>query len=112
MAEVVVTREDPSGWEEILHDPEVRAYLEAKAAEFVGVAEGIFAASSKHEDTPPVLYPASFFIDQTSDGVRVGNNDRTAEWVEFGAHADGKTPVLRYRVLGRTLDVLESREPP
>lgn len=109
MAEVVVTREDPSGWEEILNGPEVRAHLEAKGHEFVEVAEGIFAASSKHEDTPPVLYPASFFVDQTADGIRVGNNDRTAEWVEFGAHAGGKTEVLKYRVLGRTLDVLESR---
>lgn len=112
MADVVVTREDPTGWEEILNGPEARAYLEAKGAEFISVAEDLFAVSSKHEDTPPVLYPASFFVEQTSDGVRVGNNDRTAEWVEFGAHADGKTPVLRYRILGRTLDVLESREPP
>lgn len=109
MATEVVTREDPSGWDYILNDAEVRAYLEAKGHEFIEVAQGIFAASSKREDTPPVLYPDSFFVDQTASGVRVGNNDRTAEWVEFGAHAGGKTAVLRYRVLGRTLDVLESR---
>lgn len=35
--------------------------------------------------------------------ARVINTDFKAGWVEFGAHAGGKTAVLRYRVLGRAL---------
>jgi hypothetical protein len=37
------------------------------------------------------------------------NDDRQAFWVEVGAHAGGKTLILKYRCFGRAVDILRSR---
>jgi len=105
-------KEDRTGELEILNGPRMIAALEAKAQEGIDISKGLFAADSKHEDTPPEFYLDSFGtrLSESPEGVpvvTVYNDDRTAEWVEYGAHAGGETPVLKYRILGRTLDILE-----
>lgn len=107
-------KEDHTGVLEILNGAPMVAALTAKGHEGNEISRGIFDARSKHEDTPPVEYPDSFGVRNARNGdlpsVEVFNDDRTAEWVEFGAHpGGGDTAVLKYRVLGLTLDALEAR---
>jgi len=92
---------------------EVHLALTLLGHEMIEIAKGIFDASSKHdpEDLAP-HYNESWEIKHVYRrlvrGIQVYNSDSTAEWVEFGSHAGGKTRVLRYRVMGRAADVLES----
>lgn len=98
----------------LMNSKEVRALLFVLGHEFIVIAKGIYEISSKHdpEDLTP-HYNESWGLKEVHDylvrGIRIENTDATAEWVEFGAHAGGKTRVLRYRVMGRTADVLEAR---
>lgn len=96
---------------EIQNSPGMIAALTAKGHEGIAISKSLFAAESKHESTPPVEYEDSFGVRITHGEVptaEVYNDDRTAEWVEFGAHpGGGQTEVLKYRILGRTLDILE-----
>jgi hypothetical protein len=105
--------DNPGAVEIMLNKPELQAILHVKAEEFVTIARGIFEGHSQHDPFPPVYYSTSFKVRGVRDGlvrgVRILNSDPTAVWVEFGAHAGGKTPVLRYRVFGRTADILEAR---
>lgn len=104
-------KDNETGQSRILNSQAVQFLLEAKGHEAIFVAQSIFEASSRHEDTPPVFYNRSFKLRHVRraliKAVQVVNDDRTAEWVEFGAHAGGETPVLKYRILGRTFDALE-----
>jgi hypothetical protein len=97
----------------ILNAPRVQLSLHKLGHDMIEVAQLIYEASSKHdaEDLTPD-YNESFSVEEIGTavkGIRVVNNDRTAEWVEFGAHAGGKTAVLKYRVLGRAADVMEAK---
>jgi len=82
--------------------------LDEKAEEFIAVAEGVYEAQTRHSGKPPILYEESFFFRRSKRfGVQsrlVGNSDPEAVYVEFGLNAGGKT--YRYRVLGKTLDIL------
>lgn len=108
-------QDNETGQLEILNGPRCQVALRALGEEFIEVAKGIYNASSKHEDTAPVFYNEHFGIRELHHllvlGIEIYNDDPTAEWVEFGSHAgeDHSTRVLRYRVFGRTADVLEAR---
>lgn len=106
-------QDDYPGYNVLLNSPLVQFRLEALGEEFIQVAKGVFQAHDKGEDTLPVTYNNSFGIRHVHrlliEAIQVYNDDPTAEWVEFGAHAGGKTRVLRYRVFGRTADILEAR---
>lgn len=104
-------KDNADGQLKILNSEPVQLLLEVKGKTAIIVAKSIFAGMSRHESTPPSLYPEHFGIRKTRralvKAIQVYNDDRTAEWVEFGAHAGGTTPVLKYRIFGRTFDVLE-----
>lgn len=108
-------QDNATGQLEILNGPRCQIALRELGEEFIRVAKGIFDASSKHEDTLPTLYNESFGIREIHhllvEAIEIYNDDPTAEWVEFGSHAgeDHQTRVLRYRVFGRTADILEAR---
>lgn len=117
MPQVLVTwKSDDAGWQRLINSQKVQAFVETASLVMIEIAKGLFQERSKHESEPPVLYYYSFKIRRTrriANGLlvkarEVANTDRTAEWVEFGAHAGGTTPVLRYRIFGRTLDVMEA----
>lgn len=121
MAKVVTTwKEDMPGWAAAMRTAGVTAELKFQAEKFKAIAIGVFQAQSKHEEEPPAFYTSSFVIKRVFrplDGVdnlpgyayQVGNTDPIANLVEFGAHpgGDATTRVLRYRVFGRTLDIME-----
>lgn len=101
----------------ILRGPKMAAYLDAKAETALAAAKAEFEIRRKHLDRHVPDYEHSFFIKKrdriNGDGDvvpsrKIGNSSRRWYWVEFGAHAGGKTPVLHYRILGLTLNVLES----
>ena len=99
--------------EKLLNSAGLQFALHAKGHEFIQIAQAIFNAESVHdpEDLTPT-YNESWEIRDIHrllvKAIQVWNTDPTAEWVEFGAHAGGKTRVLRYRVMGRTADILEA----
>lgn len=105
-------RDNETGQNLIMNGPLTQIALRAVGEEFVNRAIELFAASSKGDDMAPILYPDHFGIREVHHGlveaIEVYNDDPTAEWVEFGAHAGGKTRVLRYRILGRTADAMEA----
>lgn len=93
-------------------------HLTVKAEEAIAVAKGLYETRSHHLDRHVPDYQHSFFIKRgttvTASGDivpsrQIGNSSGRWWWVEFGAHAGGKTPVLHYRILGLTMDVLASR---
>lgn len=96
----------------LVNSQEMAVLLNLTGQHFIETARAVFFSFSKHEDTPPIEYPNSFKLKRVRQGlirgVRISNTDPTAEWVEFGAHAGGTTPVLKYRVFGRTADILEA----
>lgn len=107
-------KDDPVKMNLMLNDPDPQALLQLTGEEMITVCIALYEGSTKND--PEDLskdYPRSFSLKETSHdlirAIRVNNSDYTAEWVEFGAHAGGKTRILGYRVMGRAADVLESR---
>lgn len=121
MASYTRTKENPEGWGQYLRTQAFTAHLRSKADEFVDIAKGEFWTRQQNEEEPPVFYMQSFYVrripwraegagpePQPAYAYRVGNLDDIASLVEFGAHAgeDHQTPVLGYRVFGRTMDIM------
>lgn len=108
-------RDNAYGQNLIMNGPLTQLALRALGEEFISVAKGVFDIHSKHQSDPPILYNNSFGIREVHrllvEAIQVYNDDPTAEWVEFGSHAgeDHQTRILRYRVFGRTADILEAR---
>lgn len=80
--------------------------LRKKAFEVRNAAKEIYLADRvlpDHND-----YLNSFEVYRSGNSYIVYNGDHTAFWVEFGAHAGGKTAVLGYAPLRRAVDVIAS----
>lgn len=97
--------------------PGYRAFALAKANELKEAAEQVFKMSQRSDnedresETTPPKYLQSWNITVDADGVVwLINEDPAAAWVEFGARAGGRTPVLKYRPLGRALEIVANRE--
>lgn len=97
--------------------PKMDALLDRKAEIALEAAKTIYESRSHHDDRHEPEYRDSFFtrkrrtLDKRGrpvNGRQIGNRSKRWYWVEFGAHAGGKTPVLHYRPLGLALDVLSS----
>jgi len=106
----VVWKSDEAGWLRLINSDGISAFTMLKAAEINKQAAAVFEANSKHDSEAPVFYLQSFHLRRSrKDGIRgweAYNDDPTAEWVEFGAHAGGKTPVLKYRCYGIAMDIM------
>lgn len=99
---------------------QLQALTKRKAEQVCDVARDIFNASQRGDnelrtsETTPPKYVFSFqvvFV-PTPVGWRweARNDDPGAVFVEYGAHAGGETAVLRYRPLGRALDIVAALE--
>ena|SRR6478609_4702319 len=53
-------------------------------------------------------YAKSFEVYRSGYSYIITNTDNTAFWVEFGAHAGGKTAVLGYAPLRTAVDIISS----
>lgn len=99
-----------SAIDKILILPQAQAVLARKAREINNEARQWFVLLSRGESQPPIFYVSSFKVRRVFNGRRfvwqAYNDDPTALWVEFGAHAGGKTPILRYRPYGKALESL------
>lgn len=60
--------------------------------------------------TSPPRYVESFVIRKVKLNFRLVNKDPGANWVEWGAHAGGVTPILKYAPMRTALDRLEAQE--
>lgn len=99
-------------------DPRAAALVRRKAIEVVEAAKAVFDISQRwdnesetSQNTPP-KYRESFYVERMNQpGVvyHAGNSDPGWNMVEYGAHAGGKTFVLRYRPLARGLDIVAAR---
>jgi hypothetical protein len=105
--------DDPDFELKFLNSAGVQEGLHKLGEEFIAVAQIVYEGSTKDDPDAPPRYNESFSIkDVHRDlllAIQVYNSDVTAEWVEFGAHAGGKTAVLKYRVLGHAADIMEAR---
>lgn len=61
-------------------------------------------------ETSPPRYVEVFVLRKIGLNYRLVNRDPGANWVEWGAHAGGVTPVLKYAPMRTALDRLESEE--
>jgi len=108
-------RDNETGELEMLNSPRVQAAVQLKGEQFINIARDVFAVHSRHDSEPPILYPLSFTLESALKGavrsVEVWNRDPLTALVEFGSFAGEQhtTPVLKYRVFGRTSDILEAR---
>lgn len=111
----------PGAFRKILDtSPQLDGMLHARALEILEEAKRIFNIQQRHDnewrtsETTPPKYIQSFRLRRVRNlragpGYRVINDDPGALWVEFGAHAGGKTFVLKYRPLGRALTIVGGR---
>lgn len=60
--------------------------------------------------TSPPKYVESFVIRKVGFNHRLVNRDPGANWVEWGAHAGGVAPILKYAPMRTALDRLEAEE--
>lgn len=109
----------PGAFDRIINtSPRADALVKSKAEAVIKAAIGIFDAQQKlgneldlSENSPP-RYRQSFRLQKTRRKARLAwqavNVDPGWNLVEYGAHAGGKTFVLRYRPLGRGLDAVAS----
>lgn len=96
--------------------PDYRVYVERVANEIENEAQRVFRArenktnQGRTSETTPPKYLESFTTEWRGQTLFLINEDPAANWVEFGAHAGGKTPVLKYRPLGTALEIVANRE--
>lgn len=100
-------------------DPRVSELCRLRAEEIIEAAKGVFIQRSRWDnefdtsETTPPKYLESFNLRKVRKAAsfawRVVNEDPGGLWVEYGAHAGGKTFVLRYRPMGRGLDIVAAR---
>jgi len=110
---VVRWHSDDAGWLRLMNSQGVQSYVTVVGHEMIVVAKGVFSSRAQGDSEPPVFYYDSFGIRHVrflgKRGIEVFNSDRTAEWVEFGAHAGGETRILKYRVFGLAMDIMAAR---
>lgn len=88
------------------------SYAVSRAEALKDAAEAVFKAQEethnqgRTSETTPPKYLRSWKIEREGDDVFLTNEDPAAMWVEFGAHAGGETPVLRYKPLTRALEIV------
>ena len=111
-AVVVAWHSIDSGWLKVMNSPRAQAEVYARALEMNTLAGSVFISRSHHDSQPPEIYLKSFGVRRIrflgKKGWEAYNHDRTAEWVEFGAHAGGKTPILKYRCYGVAMDIMNA----
>src|SRR5690554_2228926 len=94
--------------------PSYDAYARAKAIELRDTAIMVFNTQQvrfnefRTSETTPPKYVTAWEIKREGAVHYLINTDRSAMWVEFGAHAGGETPVLRYKPLTRALDIVSA----
>ena len=111
-----LTVHDSALWRIIETDPRCSALCKRRAEEIIDAAKSVFIASQRLDnewrlsETTPPKYLASFKLRKIQRirgfAWRASNDDPGWHFVEFGAHAGGKTFVLRYRPLARGLDIV------
>lgn len=91
----------------IANSPRAQAFLAYQADRINDEALRWYLVQQKGQATAPTFYVKSFKIRRIRRGAiaawQAYNDDPTALWVEFGAHAGGKTPVLKYRPYGKAI---------
>lgn len=111
------TRRPGIGHEILARSPEAERYAYRIARRIKDDAMAIFEIHNRKDNewrvskvTPP-KYISSFRMEwhRSTLTYRVSNVDPGWKWVEYGAHAGGKTFILRYRPLGRALDLAAVR---
>lgn len=105
---MAVIKIDKKKLEAMLYEQDALNLTRKKAAEILAAAKEIYLAHRvlpDHND-----YLDSFQIVKRGKNFLVTNSDDTAFWVEFGAHADGKTAILGYAPLRRAIDVVASSQ--
>ena len=99
---------DKTKFDAMLDNPECTRNTENVGEDIADLAQGIYLADRvlpSHND-----YATSFVVYMEGRKALVGNTDDTSFWVEFGAHAGGKTPVLGYAPLRRAVDAAAAGE--
>lgn len=107
-------KDDANADLKLLNHPDLYVHLQEVGLEFIEIAIGVYEARTHHDpEDPAPEYATSFTLNDIYMGlihaIEVRNTDQRAEWVEFGAHAGGKTLVLRYKPMTTAADILESR---
>lgn|SRR5678816_2033328 len=116
---MAIIRLDPDALGKVsAKDPRLSTYMSAISSELIIRSRANFLLSQKSfnewrtSETTPPKYIASFKKIKRRTAIRLGrprfiwrvlNDDPSGVWVEYGAHAGGKTPVLGYRPMTRAL---------
>lgn len=99
----------------ITDGPKYSKYAKEQASKLKALAIDVFHEREvggpwRPSDTSPPRYVQSFVIRKVGRNWRLVNEDPGAVWVEFGAHAGGVAPVLKYAPMREALDRLEAQE--
>lgn len=96
-------------------DPRADEYVHAKAEEIKHTAQAVFISRQRDDnewrlsETTPPKYLASFKLRRIKTvrafKWRLINDDPGAIFVEYGAHAGGRTFVLRYKPMTTALGI-------
>ncbi len=118
MAAIVIY---PGAFDRIIRtDPRTELMCRAAAADVIDQAKHVFELAQRHDNeartsefTPP-KYALSFRLRKIRAAKhgfawQATNDDPGAMLVEYGAHAGGRTFVLRYKPLTRGLDIVATK---
>lgn len=98
------------GWVRLMNGRAIARYTEEIAKEIVEEAIRVYRTQAKHKEEGPIFYAESFKIEAAGKSWKIYNFDPIANLVEFGAHpGGGETFTLRYRPLGRGVQVVRGR---
>ena len=107
MAKLKMPRLDEKDFGKILNSAKTRKAAEDAADKLISLAKSEYLSQVIHPNTTTPAYVSSFRKSVSfEDGkytVRVYNQDPTWKWIEFGAHARGRTRILRYKPMTRAL---------
>lgn len=96
-----------NGLTRIANEPQTQARLFGLAHELKARAIKVYVRQVRHPNTEAPYYISSFHIvpvrGKDIKGFRFSNTDPTWLWIEFGAHAGGKTKILRYKPITTAL---------
>lgn len=105
-----------------IEDPRMRLYVRELGEKFIALAIADFERQQHHDnefltsETTPPKYVESFEIEIWAEGSKLKyrfiNRDPGAGWVEYGAHAGGKTFVLRYKPMTHALEAMSGEVVP
>ncbi len=113
MVKVIMPQLTEKSFVHFANKPGMQRKLDNLADRHISMAKRIYLSQAHDPNTVSPYYAGSFkkirsrYLDY--EARQVINTDPMWLWIEFGAHAGGRTPILKYRPMSRAMDELKNQ---